>query len=252
MPALSDTRALLFARFAEESLNVRDEDGFRGLVRQHVQPLLPHATLLAAIGRVHFDHLQILHIVDVDYPQPFLESLPRVFRVNERPAFARWLSTRSAVVLDTGSDEVPMSEQERAEVEVIGNGRLVIHGVPDLSGYMGSFLSFAQVPRDIPADDARMVVNLLCPHLHAALCRLPQPLTKDDAVLGNLTQIEKQLLGLLAAGRTNAEIAKLRGKSPDTIRNQLYKLFDKLNVGSRAEAVSLLLASKTLSDIRID
>ncbi len=125
--------------------------------------------LLAAIGRVHFDHLQILHIVDVDYPQPFLESLPRVFRVNERPAFARWLSTRSAVVLDT-----------------------------------------------------------------------------------NLTQIEKQLLGLLAAGRTNAGIAKLRGKSPDTIRNQLCKLFDKLNVGSRAEAVSLLLASKTLSDIRID
>lgn len=252
MASLNDDESLLFARFAQASLQVADEDGFRHLVQQHVQALLPHAMLLAAIGRVHFDHLRILHVVDVNYPKDFLAGLPQVFRVNERPAFARWLAMRRAVVLDHGSEAVRMSEQERWEVEAIGRGRLVIHGVPDLSGYMGSFFSFAQVPLSMPAEHAALVMDLLCPHLHAALCRVPQPGSKDDAVLAALTQIEKQLLGLLAAGRTNAEIAQLRGKSPDTIRNQLYKLFDKLKVGSRAEAVSLLLASKTLGDIRID
>jgi DNA-binding CsgD family transcriptional regulator len=50
-----------------------------------------------------------------------------------------------------------------------------------------------------------------------------------------LTAAEKAVVGDVARGATNAEIAKARGRSTRTIANQLASVYRKLGVSGRAE-----------------
>src|SRR5204863_9605160 len=62
--------------------------------------------------------------------------------------------------------------------------------------------------------------------------------TRDvvDHVL--LTSREREILGLLADGMGNKQIAARLGISVNTVKTHLELLFDKLDVSSRAEAVA--------------
>jgi DNA-binding CsgD family transcriptional regulator len=59
-----------------------------------------------------------------------------------------------------------------------------------------------------------------------------------DARARKLTQREVEILGLVAAGRTSAEIASLLHISTLTVRNHTQNILDKLEVHSKAEAVA--------------
>jgi len=53
-----------------------------------------------------------------------------------------------------------------------------------------------------------------------------------------LSDRERELLQLMAAGHSTDRIAELRNRSPATVRNQLSMLYQKLGVAGRAEAIS--------------
>jgi DNA-binding NarL/FixJ family response regulator len=59
----------------------------------------------------------------------------------------------------------------------------------------------------------------------------------QDAPFASLTPREREILSLLGEGLGNADIASRLGISEKTVRNQLSKLFDKLGVWSRAQAI---------------
>jgi DNA-binding NarL/FixJ family response regulator len=52
-----------------------------------------------------------------------------------------------------------------------------------------------------------------------------------------LTRAEREVLDLLAAGRTNAQIASTLYLSQKTVRNNVSNIFAKLQVAGRAEAI---------------
>ncbi|MEU9019778.1 response regulator transcription factor [Actinomadura sp. NPDC048394] len=52
-----------------------------------------------------------------------------------------------------------------------------------------------------------------------------------------LTDRERDVLGLIAAGRPNAEIAGRLGISPKTVANHISSIFAKLQVADRSEAI---------------
>ena len=54
-----------------------------------------------------------------------------------------------------------------------------------------------------------------------------------------LSPRERELLGALVAGRSNIEIAANLAISDKTVRNMLTRIFDKLGVRSRAQAIVL-------------
>lgn len=54
---------------------------------------------------------------------------------------------------------------------------------------------------------------------------------------GSLTPREREVLDLMAQGRSNGEIAELLFISPKTVRNHVTHIFSKLQVGRRAEAI---------------
>lgn len=59
-------------------------------------------------------------------------------------------------------------------------------------------------------------------------------------VMAGLTEREREIVGGLVAGRTNAEIAASLFISDKTVRNALTRIFDKLGVRSRTQAMALL------------
>ncbi|HRO02905.1 MAG TPA: response regulator transcription factor [Terricaulis sp.] len=73
------------------------------------------------------------------------------------------------------------------------------------------------------------------------LARKPAPATfeRNDAALAalGLTRREQEVLALLAAGKSNKEIAQKLGVSPNTVKTQLASLYQKLEVNRRTQAV---------------
>jgi DNA-binding NarL/FixJ family response regulator len=71
----------------------------------------------------------------------------------------------------------------------------------------------------------------------------------DDAIPGGgLTARENDVLSLLAAGRTNREIATQLGLSPGTVRVYVSAVLAKLGVSNRTEAAALALRRGLIDD----
>lgn len=64
-----------------------------------------------------------------------------------------------------------------------------------------------------------------------------KPATASPPVFPELTEREREILGLIARGETNAEIVRRLVLSPHTVRNHISNIFSKLEVADRAEAI---------------
>lgn len=64
------------------------------------------------------------------------------------------------------------------------------------------------------------------------------PNVRAQSSLG-ITEREGQVLQLLADGRSNKEIAARLGVSPNTVKTHVARLFEKLQVARRTEAIQL-------------
>lgn len=60
---------------------------------------------------------------------------------------------------------------------------------------------------------------------------------RPPSLFPELTEREREVLGLIAQGYTNATIAERLTLSPKTVRNHVSNVFSKLQVSSRAEAI---------------
>jgi DNA-binding CsgD family transcriptional regulator len=85
-------------------------------------------------------------------------------------------------------------------------------------------------------DRDRMVMALLRPHL-AELYAVPA-----ETRAPSLTPRQTELLRLVAAGRSTAQIAELLSLSPGTVRKHLENIFERLGVTSRTAAVMRVFA----------
>ncbi len=63
------------------------------------------------------------------------------------------------------------------------------------------------------------------------------PAARSDEVFPQLTAREREILSLVAAGRSNAQIASSLYLSPKTVRNNVSNIFAKLHVADRAAAI---------------
>lgn len=55
---------------------------------------------------------------------------------------------------------------------------------------------------------------------------------------GNLTQREREIIGLMGSGATNQEIAERLFLSEHTVKSHIYNIFKKINVNNRTQAVN--------------
>lgn len=70
---------------------------------------------------------------------------------------------------------------------------------------------------------------------HAALSRTSPASPASPRIDEGLSAREQEIVNLVRQGLTNREIGALLGSSPNTVRNQLHRLFAKLGVAGRTE-----------------
>ena len=80
----------------------------------------------------------------------------------------------------------------------------------------------------------KLLIELLRPHLHA----IYQDSQRRRAGSARLTARQWELLRLVAAGRSNADIAQQLFLSENTVRKHLENIYQRLSVSSRTAAVA--------------
>jgi DNA-binding NarL/FixJ family response regulator len=116
------------------------------------------------------------------------------------------------------------------------------------SGVSGYLLQDASASDVVAAVRAVFRGEAVCPpQLCSVLFRsvaqmtgeLPLP---DSSSIPDLTMRQQQLVGLVARGLTNKEIASQLNLSEFTVRNHIHKILKQVDAGSRSEAVQTIRA----------
>jgi DNA-binding CsgD family transcriptional regulator len=94
------------------------------------------------------------------------------------------------------------------------------------------------------SDRDRALLVLLRPHLQQAYRNAEQ----RRHPVPRLTPRQNELLRLLAAGRTNSQIARELGISEGTVRTHLENIYEKLGVSSRTAAVTRAFPDRMAQD----
>ncbi len=81
-------------------------------------------------------------------------------------------------------------------------------------------------------------------HALEALANSPLVRATNHKGIELLSARERQVTQQLASGMTNREIAATLGLSPHTVKNYLFRIFDKLGVSSRTELLYLTMNSQ--------
>ena len=66
-----------------------------------------------------------------------------------------------------------------------------------------------------------------------------------------LTALERETLTLFASGKSYARIAEARGNSTVTVRNNLYRIQDKLGIGTKQELVIWAVRNGLVDDVEV-
>lgn len=137
---------------------------------------------------------------------------------------ARRLRVPTVVMHCEEDARVPFSEGRRLAgvipgarfVPLDGRNHIMLEGEPAWAAFLAELLRFTGAARQAPPAEA-----------HAL----------NAGRLNTLTGREQDVLALLATGMGNAAIAEQLNLSPKTVRNYLTRIFDKIGVASRGEAI---------------
>lgn len=141
------------------------------------------------------------------------------------------LATFTCVLMLTASEE---DETVRAAVRHGARGYLV-YGTFDETAVVQNILAAAGGGSVFSASVVRVLTGPPAP---------PESVpAADPAVAALLSEREAGVMRLLAAGRTNGEIAAQLFLAPKTVKNHVNRIFAKLGVTSRAQAVAVWVGS---------
>jgi DNA-binding NarL/FixJ family response regulator len=94
-----------------------------------------------------------------------------------------------------------------------------------------------QAVRSVAAGDAVLSPAVTRQLLDQVGRRLPAPVAQEPEALGELTDREREVLRMLAAGLSNAELAEALYLSEATVKSHVSNLLGKLGLRDRVQAV---------------
>jgi transcriptional regulator EpsA len=256
--SLSDEDLKRYLGLVEQSLRVRRHFDLLLWLQGDVQSCLPHEIMLAGwgdfrLGMIAHDIVSALPGVrtartTVESVSPLLSGL-----------FARWIELgRVPYVIKAGEAGFPAALASAEGGEGVA-GELgtalksarsaLIHGICDERGRHDClYVLFAY--GDVHDERARKVMDLLLPYLDTALRQVPQlrsdPGSAADEAAGEhadagehgLSDREMEIMAWVKLGKTNQEIGMILDISAFTVKNHLKRMFKKLGVYNRMQAVS--------------
>ncbi len=122
---------------------------------------------------------------------------------------------------------------------------LLIYGVSDVRGHNECLYVFFSREKVFVVQD--FVMGLLMPHIDNILRKIqylePKPVANTLVITSaELSSREMEIIHWIKSGKTNHEIGMILQISQNTVKSHLKRIFNKLNVCKRAQAVAILSA----------
>ena len=263
LSALSQYEMTRFLKIIQDSLTINRHQDLFNWLHDDIQHFIPHDILLTAwgdfsLGLVHLDvvsYLSGVRTTEVDKSQlmPALQDL-----------FQRWeASNRTPINLclteENGSLNFGKRDGEFGSALALMRSAMV-QGIKDERGRHDCLYVALSANRAV-TEEAISAFELLLPYMDAAsrqVAHLPVqypdfPEIKavieeghntangghsGDAIPGKLSEREIQIMQWVCLGKTNGEIGQILDISFFTVKNHLQRIFRKLDVLNRAQAVS--------------
>jgi len=239
----SNNRELLLDTIQRSQAITRHIEFFMWL-QQDIRRFLPHDMLVAAwgdfsVGRLSYDvassipgvHTQ--KVIDDGDVQPLINNL-----------YFRWLDYDQQWYELDNLDEIADDQNIGSFISPMTDCRqmksVIVHGIHDNRSNNDCLYAF--FAREPATDIDEEALPLLLPHIDAALRRIsdlpqadPEPCRRSAM---NISEREEEILHWVGMGKTNAEIGMILDISHNTVKNHLKKIFEKLSVTSRAQAIA--------------
>jgi transcriptional regulator EpsA len=228
-------------RAIESAIEVRREDQFHAWMRGPLRMLLPHDSVMCIEldKQGGINQLVCLHHTLLDAGTTELLGDPD-FGLAVRLVGRHGGNRRQTCLIDVeGLRDLLHPDSALCERGQLRNA--VVHRITLLSGS-----TFHVVLINIAADQAeryRHLFKLLSSHLKMALSQsIAAP---ESKVAAPLTERELEILRWMGEGRSNREISAILDISAITLKNHVSKIYRKLDVQNRADAVAQGLAALT-------
>ena len=247
---LDDSEQELLLALIQESLSIRNHFGLFQWLQGKLQTFLPHQIMIAAwgdfsLGLIYFD---------------IVSSLPGFRTQNTshkdlspllKRMFSDWLqSDKKAFIMNIEPDNLNGmgGEYKLIHENFINMNSSVIHGIKDQRGHHDC-LYILMNELMIPINSIKILEALL-PYIDCALRQvehLPEQLPKSHKAIEELAEMvtntllsirEIEIMDWVKKGKTNVEIGLILDISEFTVKNHLQRIFKKLDVSNRAQAVS--------------
>lgn len=246
-----------FLGVIQEALKIQSHADLFNWLQGDLQMYLPHEIVLAAWSIPGTDALEVdvvsalpgmrtSDIVSADM-MPFLRNLLRRWRDGGAQLF--WLRNERGFALDLSKVDTPGSVS--AAFKRMRSA--IVHGIKDERG-QNHILYIVFSEARSPPRSVQYYFKLLLPHVDTALRQLTplrlQPNLSSAAkpyLEFGLSQREREIMDWVRAGKTNEVIGVILDISPFTVKNHLKRIFRKLDVSNRAQAVSKIHVN---SDVR--
>ena len=239
---------------------------FESFIRNRIREVLPHQIAVCGFGEIRSK--QLLRSINIGFPGAYLRRITGPQGVLVGAPMDAWVRKRSPLVLHVDQVTDPKASSWCAAAKAHGIATIACHGVCDMTSTLFSYFEFGRLDED-KLSSYPPLLNLVVPHLHAALARLlameaaasqaparvedlgggagvaaapslqAQGLiqTKEPGVYA-ITARERQVLQWISAGKSNWEIGKILRISEFTVKNHVQNVLRKLSVTSRAQAVT--------------
>jgi transcriptional regulator EpsA len=251
LPSLTSAEIQHYHRVLMRSAEVRSHFDLLLWLQGDVQRYLPHHILLAAWGNFQDGQIQY----DVLSPLPGVRShttQPQAVQPMLRRLFIRWSEFgRKPFVLNVGQDGFLLNGDTKSCA--LGRSLLqmrsaMVHGITDARGHVDClYIAFGMNASYGDKDSGAMAAVL--PYMPnqtfpvAPLTPSAPPLPANESLplqQWGLTSREAEIVSWVAMGKTNPDIGMILGISAFTVKNHLQRIFKKLDVSNRAQAVGKL------------
>lgn len=243
--------APLFA-VIQRSYAIDNHHDFFKWLQDGVTQFLPHDILVASWGDFNhnsdkaklnydvsssLDHISTQVVFDsADEVDVCMRNLYSIWKDNNRC----WFVINN---LDSVDNQHPFKAKFPEKFQSLKS--LMVYGVCDVrDGNECLYVFFSKNETfDVPVS----MMGLIMPHIDSALRKIqhmaPLAVACEQVValkIGGLSEREQEVIHWIKSGKTNQEIGLILDISQHTVKSHLKRIFQKLNVTRRAQAVALL------------
>jgi len=237
----------------QNSYSIENHLEFFNWLQDGVNDFLPHNVLVACWGdfekksaksKLNYDVASNLSDINtqavLDYQNTYDDFMLHLYQL--------WLNNNRCWYVLNNLDQLEV--QEQFKLGFLGKhhqlNSLMVYGVSDVRGSNVCLYVFFSKEKTFDVPDS--VMGLIMPHIDNVLRKIqhlkPLKAASESTIILDGTGLsvrELEIIHWIKTGKTNQEIASILDISQNTVKSHLKRVFQKMNVTRRAQAVAILL-----------